>query len=212
MISNKVKLLAIGIIMLGATSTAFACGDEKKATGAEASYSSTEKADGCCAMKGTKATAATATKSGCSTKMSAAECAAKMAKGECAGHMNKSASADGDHCGAAAKSTGLAYGDNTVTLVAGACPTKNDSNYAFYVAGAECKGTGTSAVQAVRSLKGVAAVSVDYDKHMVYVCADGKAASKQAIEKSLKKAGFDEVKFVSDSKQNCSKSHGKVEA
>ena len=105
----------------------------------------------------------------------------------------------------------LAYGKNTVTA-SGACPTKNEADYSFFVAGAECKGTGSAVVQAVKSVKGVASVTVDYDTHMVYVCADGKTASKQAIEKSLKTAGYDEVKFVKNSKDNCQKSHGKVEA
>ena len=56
------------------------------------------------------------------------------------------------------------------------------------------------------------AVTVDYENHMAYVCADGKKASKKAIEKSLKEAGYKEVKFVNAEKANCQKSHGKVQA
>lgn len=201
MISNKIKLLAVGIVLLGATSYAFACGENKQASETKASYSSAEKAGaGCCASKGTKASAASA---------------AKVASNGCASHKGTVASAAGsDHCATGAKSAKVAagecsYGENTVTM-AGACPTKNEADYAFYVAGAECSGTGRAVAEAVKAVKGVAAVTVDYDKQMVYICADAKAASKQSIAKSLKTAGYDEVKFVSMTKQNCSKSHGKV--
>jgi hypothetical protein len=47
---------------------------------------------------------------------------------------------------------------------------------------------------------------------MAYVCADSKAANKKAIQSSLKKAGYSNVKFVSQTRENCGKSHGKVEA
>jgi len=204
-ISNKIKLLVIGIALIGAASVSYACdGAKKEAKNTSATNASAD--GGSCASK-----SATKTASGdaCATKgakMAGADgCCAKGAKGTMA-------SADGDHCAANSKSAmALAYGKNTVTS-AGACPTKNDANYSFYVAGAECKGTGTEVAQAVKSVKGVASVTVDYDKHMVYVCADGKTASKQAIEKSLKTAGYEKVKFVNDSKDNCPKSPGKVEA
>jgi copper chaperone CopZ len=222
-ISKTLKLLAIGIMVFGVTSHAYACGDEKKDKSTSASYSSTEKAEaGCCASKSAKASKVALTgssKEQCATKMTSAECAAKMAKGECSSKKMSSASlastAGGDHCATGSKASkvagNLTYGESTVTM-AGACPAKNEADYAFYVSGAECKGTGTSVAHTVKALKGVASVTVDYDNHMVYVCADGKAASKQAIEKSLKNAGYDQVKFVNASKQNCSKSHGKVEA
>ncbi len=200
--SNKLKLLAVGIVLLGATSYAFACSEDKKDASTQASYTSAEKAEaGCCATKGAKATAA---------KMAASGCAAKTSKNTVA------STAGGDHCASGAKSAKMAggdcsYGENTVTM-AGACPTKNETDYAFYVAGAECRGTGASVAQAVKAVKGVAAVTVDYEKQMVYVCADAKSASKQSITKSLKAAGYDKVKFVNASKQNCQKSHGKIEA
>jgi copper chaperone CopZ len=201
--STKFRLLAIGIVMLGAASSAFACGDDKKESNSSASLTSVtsaEDAKGCCA-KGAKSASA---------KVAAKECGTKSSS-----NVVFASTAGGDHCAAGAKSAKMAadctYGETTVTF-AGACPAKNEADYSFYVAGAECRGTGTAAAYAIKSVKGVSSVTVDYDKHMVYVCADGKAASKKAIEKSLKSAGYDEVKFVNASKQNCQKSHGKVEA
>lgn len=209
MSANKFRLLAIGIVMLGAASSAFACGDDKKeanTSAAVASAEKAEKADACCAKgaKGAKASSASLASSGCAAKSSKSASAVLAS------------TAGGDHCASGAKSAALAggdcsYGETTVTM-AGACPAKNEADYAFYVAGAECRGTGTAAAKAIKSVKGVASVTVDYEKHMVYVCADGKTASKKAIEKSLKTAGYEEVKFVNASKQNCQKSHGKVEA
>ena len=205
MSSNRIKLLVVGIMVFGVTAQAYACGDDNKAKGTSASYSSSEKSGAdCCASKSANA------------KMTKAECAAKMTKAECSAKMSSaSVVATSEHCSGASQASKVAaactYGENSVTM-ASSMPTKNEADYAFYVSGAECQGTGTSVAKTVKSVKGVAAVTVDYDKHMVYVCADGKTASKQAIEKSLKTAGYDDVKFVSVSKQNCSKSHGKIEA
>ena len=207
MSSNRFRLLAIGIVMLGAASLAFACGDDTKNSNAQASLASAEGKD-CCA-KGAQANSAAMTKEACAAKMTKEACAAKMNSS-----VVLTSTAGGDHCAAGAKSANAmtcTYGENTVTM-AGACPAANEADYAFYVAGAEGRDTGTAAAQAIKSLKGVASVTVDYEKHMVYVCADGKAASQKSILKSLKGAGYDEVKFVNASKQNCSKSHGKVEA
>jgi copper chaperone CopZ len=203
--ANKFRLLAIGILMLGAASSAFACGDDKKeASNTSATVASATKAadaKGCCA-KGAKAASAT---------VASKDCAAKSGSSS----VVLTSTAGGDHCMSGSKSAvasgDCTYGTSSVTM-AGACPTKNEADYAFYVAGAECRGTGTAAAKAIKSVKGVASVTVDYENHMVYVCADGKAASKKAIEKSLKTAGYEEVKFVNASKQNCQKSHGKVEA
>ncbi len=173
MSSNKVLLLAIGIVILGAASSA----------------STVSAGAGCCA-KGAKAASS-------------------------ASSVVLTSTAGGDHCASGAKGAKMAgectYGENSVTM-AGTCPAKNEANYSFYIAGAENRGAGMAAAQAIKSVKGVASVTVDYDKRMAYICADGKAASKKAIEKSLKNAGYDEVKFVNASKQNCQKSHGKVEA
>ena len=113
--------------------------------------------------------------------------------------------------GAALASGNCSYGENTVTF-AGACPKDNEADYSFVVSGAECMGTGTAVAKAIKAVPGVMAVTVDYETHMAYVCADGKKASKKAIEKSLKEAGYKEVKFVNAEKANCQKSHGKVEA
>ena len=200
MISNKIKFLAVGIALIGAASFAYACdGDKSSSKNTSASVASTEGA-GC------------GTKSASATKVASADaCCAKGAKASKTS-ATLASTAGGDHCAAGSKSAmALAYGKNTVTA-AGACPAKNEADYSFYVAGAECKGTGSAVAQAVKSVKGVSSVTVDYANHMVYVCADGKAASKKAIESSLKTAGYDEVKFVNASKNNCSKSHGKVEA
>ncbi len=199
MISNRIKFLAVGIALVGAASFAYACdGDKASAKNTSASQVSSEGA-------------------GCASKASAKMASAKMASAEgcCAKGAKTSAtmaSASGDHCAAGSKSAmALAYGKNTVTS-AGSCPAKNEADYSFYVAGAECKGTGSAVAQTVKSVKGVASVTVDYANQMVYVCADGKTASRKSIEKSLKSAGFDEVKYVGTAKSNCSKSHGKVEA
>ena len=190
--SNHIKFLAVGIALLGAASFAYACdGDKASSKNTSAALVSSEGA-GC----GSKASA---------TKVASSDgCAAKSANVKMAG-------ADGCCAKGASAAVAMAYGKNTVTS-AGSCPAKNEADYSFYVAGAECKGTGSAVAQTVKSVKGVASVTVDYANHMVYVCADSKTADKKAIEKSLKSAGYDEVKFVSASKNNCSKSHGKVEA
>jgi copper chaperone CopZ len=204
--SSKIRLLAIAALLVSSVATAYACGDEDKKTSsnASASVASAEKADGCCASKASKSSNAVAkSASGCESKGASASLAS-VTKG-----------AGGDHC-AKNKTSALAsgectYGEKSVTL-AGACPAKNEADYSFFVAGAECKGTGSEVARAVKATKGVSSVTVDYANHMVYVCADGKTASKKAIQNSLKKAGYEDVKFVSQARENCQKSHGKVEA
>ena len=211
MVSSKIKVLALSVLVLGAATYAFACGDKDKASNTEASYSSTE--GGTCAGK--------MSKEACAAKMAAGECSSHGAKGTMASSagaggscsMAKGASmAAGSSCGMhdAAMAT-CTYGENSVTM-AGTCPAGNDADYSFAIAGAECQGTGAAAAKAIKSVKGVASVTVDYDKHMAYVCADKRATNAKAIQKSLKNAGFDGVKFVSDSKANCAKSHGKIDA
>jgi copper chaperone CopZ len=203
--SNRIKLLVVATLVAGAASYAYACGDEKKeASNTQAQYTSTEgKASGC----GSKAK----TTSASVASTAGDNCGAKKAKATSA----SLASTAGDHCGsmksAALASGNCTYGDNTVTF-AGACPKDNEADYSFVVAGAECMGTGTAVAKAIKAVPGVMAVTVDYEKHMAYVCADGKKASKKAIEKSLKEAGYKEVKFVNAEKANCQKSHGKVQA
>ena len=208
MLSSKIKVLALSVLFLGAATYAFACGDNDKTSQTQASYSSADGAN-------------------CAGKMSKEACAAKMAAGQCAAHgatasnagagascsMTKGASmAAGSSCSMKSAATAqCVYGENTVTM-AGACPAGNDADYSFAIAGAECQGTGAAAAKAIKSVKGVASVTVDYDKHMAYVCADKRATNASAIAKSLKKAGFDGVRFVSDSKANCARSHGKIDA
>jgi len=207
--SSKIRLLALAALVLGSVATAYACGDEDKKTSssASASVASATKAggDGCCASK-SKTSAAVATKS-------AGSCG--ESKGASAS-LASATGAGGDHCAKNKPSAALAsgdctYGEASVTL-AGACPAKNEADYSFFVAGAECKGTGSEVARAVKATKGVSSVTVDYENHMVYVCADGKTASKKAIQNSLKKAGYEDVKFVSQTRDNCQKSHGKIEA
>ena len=194
MFKTSIKVLALSVLVLGAAASAYACGDDKK-DNSSASYTSTEG-------------------SSCAGKMSKEACAAKMAAGECSAHKGASATvASADHCaGAKAAMAECTYGETTVTY-AGSCPAGNDADYSFAIAGAECKGTGAAAAKAIKSVKGVASVTVDYDKHMAYVCADKRSVNQKSIEKSLKNAGFEEVKFVNASKENCAKSHGaKVDA
>jgi hypothetical protein len=192
--SSKIRVLALSVMVLGAASCAFACGDDKK-DGSQASYSSTEG-------------------SSCAGKMSKEACAAKMSAGECKGvkGANASMATSGSHCSAArgASMAECTYGENSVTY-AGSCPAGHDADYSFAIAGAECQGTGAAAAKAIKSVHGVASVTVDYNKHMAYVCAE-RSVSQKSIAKSLKSAGFDEVKFVSTSKANCAKSHGKIDA
>ena len=194
MFKTSIKLLALAVLMFGAATTASACGDEKK-DNAQASYTSTSGSN--CAS---------------ASKMTKEECAAKMAAGGCASKSASATVASADHCaGAKGAMAECTYGETSVTY-AGACPAGNDADYSFAIAGAECKGTGAAAAKAIKSVKGVASVTVDYDKHMAYVCADKRTASQKSIEKSLKNAGFEGVKFVSASKENCAKSHGKIDA
>jgi len=187
---TSIKALALSVLVLGAAASAYACGDDKK-DNAQASYTSTSG-------------------SSCASKMSKEACAAKMAAGECKAHASNSATLAGaDHCASGTKDA--VYSENCVTY-SGACAAGRDADYSFAISGAECKGTGAAAAKAIKSVKGVASVTVDYDKHMAYVCAD-KSVNQKTIAKSLKSAGFDDVKFVNASKENCAKSHGaKVDA
>lgn len=195
MFSSRLKVLALSVMVLGAATYAYASGDDKK-DNPQTSYSSTA---------GTT----------CAGKMSKEACAAKMAAGECANHKGSNVSLAGANgrCSAAngASMAECTYGENSVTY-AGSCPAGQDADYSFAIAGAECQGTGAAAAKAIKSVEGVASVTVDYDKHMAYVCADKRATSRKAIEKSLKNAGFDGVRFISMSKENCAKSNGKIDA
>jgi len=210
--SSKIKVLALSVLVLGAATYAHACGDKDKTSNTQASNVS-------------------AASGNCAAKMSKEECAAKMAAGECTMHgakgTNASTASAGDGCCAAkgakmasaggscamhgASASECVYGENTVTM-AGTCPAGNDADYSFAIAGAECQGTGTKAAKTIKAVKGVASVTVDYDKHIAYVCVDKHATSAKAIEKSLKQAGFEGVKFVSEGKENCAKSHAKIDA
>jgi copper chaperone CopZ len=190
---TSIKVLALSVLVLGAAASAYACGDDKK-DNSSASYTSTEG-------------------SSCAGKMSKEACAAKMAAGECKAHgSNASMASAGGHCSMdKAAMAECTYGENTVTY-AGACAAGRDADYSFAISGAECKGTGAAAAKAIKSVKGVASVTVDYDKHMAYVCTD-KSVSQKTIARTLKTAGFDDVKFVNASKENCAKSHGaKIDA
>jgi copper chaperone CopZ len=195
--SSRIKVLAICALALGAANYAFACGDKDKTSDSQASYSSTEG-------------------STCAGKMSKEACAAKMAAGQCSAKGVKASHAVMASTGTSCSHGDMAasecvYGENTVTM-AGTCPANHEADYSFAIAGAECQGTGAAAAKAIKSVKGVASVTIDYDKHMAYVCADNRTADQKAIAKSLKKAGFDGVKFISASKENCAKSHGKLDA
>ena len=201
MFKTSMKALALGVVVLGAAASAYACGDDKK-DNAQASYTSS----GSCAGKA-EASKAVATNAE-ATKATKEACAAKMAAGLCKSKTSATL-AGADHCVKDAKDA--VYSENAVTY-AGACPAGQDADFSFAISGAECKGTGAAAAKAIKSVKGVASVTVDYDKHMAYVCADKRTANKKAIEKSLKNAGFEDVKFVSASKENCAKSHGKIDA
>jgi copper chaperone CopZ len=214
--SSKIKVLALSVLVLGAATSAYACGDkDKTSSNTQASYTST--ASGTCAAK--------MSKEECAAKMAAGECPMHGAKGTnasaastagagngcCSAKGAKMASAGGSCSMHGASASACVYGENSVTM-AGTCPAGNDADYSFAIAGAECQGTGEKAAKTIKSVKGVASVTVDYDKHMAYVCADKRATNAKAIAKSLKNAGFEDVKFVSDSKANCARSHGKIDA
>ena len=149
MITNKFRLLAVGFRVGRCATSASACGDDKKGN-----PSATASAASGCERRRTKASRA---------KVASADgCRRRSPRARSAVHAS---TAGGDHC-ARAPSGGdgrSAYGETTVTM-AGACPAKNEADYSFYVAGAECRGTGTAAAKAIKSVKGVASVTVDYDE------------------------------------------------
>jgi copper chaperone CopZ len=206
--TNQLQSLAFALVVVGASAAvAISCPNSDKTSSKDASTASYVSAGGsgtCTAAqakdcpasacphgaKATSAVAAAATHEGCTMSKAA------MASGSCSMH-------DAAAC---------SFGKNSVTMAGGSCPVAHEADYAFAVTGADCQGSGESAVKAIRAIKGVAAVTVDYAKHMAYVCADDRTADQKAITSSLKKAGFDGVKFVSQDKANCARSHGKLAA
>jgi copper chaperone CopZ len=203
--TNRISTLAFALLVVGASAaTAVACPNNDKSastasktggcpyahsSNASATLASTAHEDGC----GASAKAASAThESGCGMSKSA------VAGGSCSMH------------GAAAGS--CTFGKNAVTMAGDMCPTAHEADYAFAVKGADCQGTSQSAAKAIKAMKGVASVTVDYKAHMAYVCADGRTCDESQIVNCLKKAGFADAKFVNADHANCAKSHGKVPA
>ena len=206
--SSKFRLLALAALVLGSVATAYACGDEDKASKASASVASAGSS--CCASKNSAAVAKAS--GGCESKSSKASSASlASAKGSDHCASMKSAGADGSCAKGAVAKGECTYGASSVTF-AGTCPTADEADYSFFVSGAECQGTGTAVAKTIKAMPGVASVTVDYDTHMAYVCANSKTANKKAIQTALKKAGYSDVKFVSQERDNCKKSHGKIEA
>jgi copper chaperone CopZ len=203
--SSKFRLLAVAALVLGSVATAYACGDEDKSSNTSASVA--KAGSSCCASKSSNAVAKA---SGSENKSASAALASK--DGDHCASM-KSAGANG--CAKGAKNTVASsectYGASSVTY-AGTCPSANEADYSFFVSGAECQGTGTAVAKTIKAMPGVASVTVDYENHMAYVCTNSKTASKKAIQNTLKKAGYSDVKFVSQERDNCAKSHGKIEA
>lgn len=203
MISNPIKLLTVAVLVAGTATYAYACDDAKKESSNEKAQYTSAEGKASCGSKSKSASATVASTAG-------DHCASKKASAAYA-------STAGDHCGSkGAKSASLAsgectYGETSVTL-AGACPTANEADYAFIVKNADCASSSAAIAKAIKSVPGVAAVTVDYETRMAYICADSKKASKKAIEKSLKEAGYKDVKYVNAVKENCQKSHGKIQA
>jgi copper chaperone CopZ len=220
---NKIQSLALALVVVGASAAvALSCPNSDKSASKDASTASYVSAGGTCSGHATSAANVTAdVKGDCpaskncpagacphGAKGASAVAAAATHEGGCT--MSKSAMASGEcsmHDAAA-----CTFGKNSVTMAGGACSMTHEADYAFNVSGVDCKDSGASAVRAIKSLKGVAAVTVDYAKHMAYVCADNRTADQKTIASSLKKAGFADVKFVSQDKANCAKSHGKLAA
>ncbi len=214
----KIQTLGLALLVVAASAaTAIACPNNDKSA-STASYTSAGKGE--CAAHSSTMTADAKGNCPATKDCPAGACpysgkttsavAASAEHGSCG--MSKSAMAASGCSMHGASAGDCAFGKNTVTMSGAACPVGHEADYAFMVKGADCKGMSETAVKAIKSLKGVSSVTVDYKNHMAYVCADSRTATQTAIAGTLKKAGFDAVKFVSQDKANCAKSHGKVEA
>jgi copper chaperone CopZ len=219
----KMQSLAFALVVVGASAAvALSCPNSDKSASKDASTASYVSAGGTCSAHAANAANVTADVKGdcpASKNCPAGACphGAKATSAVAAGAthengcgMSKSAMAGGScsmHDAAA-----CVFGKNSVTMAGGACSMAHEADYAFNVRGVDCKDSGESAVKAIKALKGVAAVTVDYATHMAYICSDNRTADQKAIASSLKKAGFADVKFVSQDKANCARSHGKLAA
>jgi len=211
--SIKFQTLAIALLVVGASAVAaIACPNNDKSA-STASYTSAGKGE--CSMHSSNVTA--------DAKGSAKDCPA----GACpySGKTTSAVAASSEHASCGMSKSAMAggscsmnsagacsFGKNTVTMSGASCPVAHEADYAFMVKGADCQGSSESAVKAIKGVKGVSSVTVDYAHHMAYVCADSRTANQVVIAGTLKKAGFDGVKFVNQDKANCAKSHGKVQA
>jgi hypothetical protein len=208
--TNQLQSLAFALVVVGASAVvAVSCPNSDKTSSKDASTASYVSAggSGTCTAAQAKDCPASACPHG--AKMTSAV-SPSATHADCS--MSKSAMAGGSCSMHGASATACTFGKNSVTMAGGSCPVAHEADYAFAVNGADCAGSGESAVKAIRSIKGVAAVTVDYAKHMAYVCADNRTADQKSIASSLKKAGFADVKFVSQDKANCARSHGKLAA
>ncbi len=194
---NKMQSLAFALVVVGASAAvALSCPNSDKSASKDASTAAYVSAGGTCSGHASSAGNVTAD-----------------VKGDCPASKNCPAGACPHGAkGASAVAAACTFGRNSVTMAGGSCSMAHEADYAFNVSGVDGKDSGASAVKAIKSLKGVAAVTVDYANHMAYVCADNRTADQKAIAGSLKKAGFADVKFVSQDKANCAKSHGKLPA
>lgn len=194
---SKIRVLAVSVLVLGAATYAYACGDQKTTT-ASAGGS-------CCAKKQTEASAASTAGGECTAaKTQATAASAGEMSPECQAHMKAAAMGS-----CATGSANCTYGKNTVAI-SGACPTSHNADYAISVGSASCQGAGAECAKAIKAMPGVAAVTVDYANHLAYVCTDGSVCDGNALLSCLKKAGFKDAKLADMGRKYCSKAHGQA--
>jgi copper chaperone CopZ len=200
----KIQTLGLALLVVAASAaTAIACPNNDKSA-------STASAAGECpyAHGNANASLASTAHEGCGASATAASAH------EGCGMSAKSASlASAGSCSMHGAAAGACtFGKNSVTMAGEACAGARNADYALAVKSADCPGTSQAVAKAIKAMKGVAAVTVDYKAHMAYVCADGRTCDATSLVDCLKKAGFADAKFVNADHANCAKSHGKVQS
>jgi len=175
-----------------------------------------------CDHDGNKTSAAVASNGGtCTSHASASQASlASTAGGDHCANM-KSASA-GDHCSAHASMTAAGgscsydksraancvYGRNSVAI-SGDCPSATNTDFALAVKAAKNRASGRQIAQALKATPGVAAVTVDFGKHMAYVCADGSKCDAKSLVECLQRAGYSNARLADTGHKYCNLAHGK---
>ena len=100
------------------------------------------------------------------------------------------------------------YGKNTVALN-GECPNVSNVDFALAIKGAKNAKRSLAVAQAIKGVPGVAAVTVDYSKHMAYVCADGSKCDASSLVECLEKAGYPDARVADTGHKYCNMAHSK---